>query len=216
MRKRRMAALIMGAVITLCCGCTDSKSEIIETGDYSDIVGVFSNNDIAEAIQKVSDDNTIVLDTAVIDLDYDGTDELLVLSSWGKNEIHLFCKSGDQIIEKYAFGMGMLNYIDKLEFIPCFDKENQIYCFEFHYDNGGVMTADVVAGIMKNENSGEFEIHYLLSKGILNYSNLEHQTKKEFYRIGWNQFDVALDKDYNDISKEKYMELYSGLFDGLK
>ncbi len=214
MKKRRIAELIIGGMILLCCGCTDSKSEVVETSDYSDNIQDFSNDDIAEAIQMVSDDNTIVLDTAVIDLDYDGTDELLVLSSWGKNEIHLFCKSGDKIIEKYTFGMGMLNYIDKLELIPCFDKENQIYCFEFHYDNCGVMTADVVAGIMKNENNGEFEVHYLLSKGILNYSNLESLTEKEFYRIGWNQFDVALDKDYNDISKEKYMELYCGLFEG--
>ena len=167
----------------------------------------FTEYDINCAVEQVIDDATTVLDTAVVDLNFDGTDELLVLSSWGRNEIHVFQKSEKAIEKLGVFGMGKLNYISELNLYPCNTDDEKFYCFEFHYDNGGVMKANVIAAIKENDEK-LYDVEYLLSWGSLTYSDIAEPITKEFYRIGWNATDISWDIDYNDISKSDFEILY--------
>ena len=68
------------------------------------------------------------------------------------------------------------------------------------------MKCDVLAAIKRISDS--YEIEYLLSFGTLTYANIPEPFTKEFYRIGWNKTDIAMDGDYNDISREEFLKLY--------
>lgn len=207
MKKNISAIILVVFILGVFSGCASSYSD---TSRIFQSKGVFTADDISKAIEQVTDDNTTVLDTMVADLNFDGEDELLILSSWGKNEIHLFHKVEGEINEVSVFGMGMLNYISKLDLFPCEEQGNQFYCFEFHYDNGGVMTADVIAAI-KESGDNKFEVEYLLSRGKLTFSDIAEPVTKDFYRIGWNPYEIELNGKYNDISESEYQELYNKL-----
>ena len=200
-------------IVFLLCDISGCKSDYFPNSEQSAFMypqETFTSEDIKRAMELVIDENIVVIDAVIQDIDFDGEEELLILSSWGKNEIHLFRKIQNELIEVNTFGIGMLNYIDKLVLIPCEYNGEKYYCFEFHFDNGGVMSADVVGAIKKHDD-GEFYIEYLLSKGQLNYSDIAQPISKDFFRLGWSQYDVELDGVFNDITENEYNEIYNRL-----
>lgn len=210
MKKYISVIILVILILATFSGCSSNHSGYSDSSSILQSQGVFTVDDIANAIEQVTDDNTTVLDTMVVDLNFDGEDELLILSSWGKNEIHLFRKVDSKINEASVFGMGMLDYISKLNLFPCKENGNLFYCFEFHYDNGGVMAADVIAAI-KESGENKFQVEYLLSKGKLTFSDIAEPVTKDFYRIGWNPYEIELNGKDNDISESEYQELYNKL-----
>ncbi len=162
--------------------------------------------DIAQATAAVVTDEVRVLDTQFCDLDFDGQEELLLLSSWGKNEAHVFEKENGVLTESAVFGMGKLNYISELGLIPRSAAGESYHYFTFSFDNGGVMSAEVLAAVYSRESG--YEVEYLLSYGLLDYSDIPEPFSQEFYRKGWSKDDIAMDTDYDDITREQFVQLY--------
>ena len=161
--------------------------------------------DCMDIINQNSDFTAI--DGVVYDIDLDGIDEVLVLADVPFRAICVFEKENGKMVQTDTFGMGSLSYVETLELNTYSDDDEKYPFFIFHYDNGGVMKCDVVAAIKPAD--GSYTIEYLLSFGTLNYTDIPEPFTKEFYRIGWNKTDIAMDRDYNDISKEEFLELYA-------
>ena len=142
----------------------------------------------------------------VYDIDYDGDDEVLILADVPFRSICVFEKENGKMVQTDTFGMGDLNDVKSLALYTYSDEVEKYPYFIFHFYNGGVMNCNVVAAIKPADDS--YSIEYLLSFGTLNYTDIPEPVTKEFYRIGWNKTDIAMDGDYNDISKEEFMELY--------
>lgn len=164
-----------------------------------------TQEDIDKAISLVESEDFKILDTAVCDIDFDEQNELLVLQTWGIPEIRVFEKENGELTEGARFGFGKLNYIDKLELYPFEEDGESYYYFSFAFDNGGVMKANVLASITHGDS---YEVEYLLSHGTLSYTDIPEPYIADFYRIGWNQNDVAMVGNFNDITKDEYLELY--------
>lgn len=187
-------------LIVTSCAPTGNNADALSGGEN------ITENDIQLACEEIENKGLSILDTKLLDLNFDGTDELLILTSWGRNEIYVFSKSSGEMYEESSFGMGKLDYVSSLELYPYTADNEEYYCFSFHFDNGGVMSCDVLAAIKCDET--RYSVEYLLSWGTLDYSDLPEPIVKEFYREGWNQTDIALDADYNDLSREEFMALY--------
>ena len=68
------------------------------------------------------------------------------------------------------------------------------------------MDADVLGAIKQTESG--YEMEYLYSWGTLDYKYIAEPVKKEFYRRGWDKYDIALtDSNPNDIPKEELAQI---------
>ena len=161
-------------------------------------------NDCLDIIDKNSDFTAI--DSDIYDIDLDGSDEVLVLADVPFRAICVFKKENGEMVQTDSIGMGALNDVKSLKLHTYSNDGEEYPYFIFHYDNGGVMKCDVLAAIKRVNDS--YDIEYLLSFGTLNYTDIPEPFTKEFYRIGWNKTDVAMDGDYNDISKEEFLKIY--------
>ena len=166
---------------------------------------IITKQDIESCKKTLEKDGLSVLDTVLCDLDFDDRDEILLLSSFGGNQIHVFEKNDGELSEDSVFGMGMLNYIEKLELYPYSDDEESYHYFSFHFDNGGVMAADVLTAIRPQDG---YAVEYLLSHGTLSYSDISEPFSEEFYRKGWNKDDIAIGEDDFDLTRAEYEKLY--------
>ncbi len=166
-----------------------------------------SDNDV-ETVRKTYGEDRPVIDAKIIDLDFDGEDELLVLTTQANPKVfELWEKNGGTMELACSFGAGKLNWIDKISLKQGnFDGE-KAYMFSFSMSGESNMTADEVLSVVKKTADG-YEIEHLLSRGKITYSDIEKPFTKEFYRKGWNRSDIGMDKDYGDISKEEYDKLY--------
>lgn len=161
-------------------------------------------NNCLNIIEQNSDFTAIY--SEIYDIDYDGDDEVLILADVPFRAISVFEKENGKMVQTDTFGMGDLNNVKSLV-LHTYSNDGEKYpYFIFHFYNGGVMNCNVVAAIKPADDS--YSIEYLLSFGTLNYTDIPEPVTKEFYRIGWNKTDIDMDGDYNDISKEEFMELY--------
>lgn len=146
-----------------------------------------------------------IRNAAIYDLDFDGTDELLIVSTFVTPEIHVFKKSDGKIEETTAFPMPPYSYMnDRLEMKSYENGSEKYYYFTF-YEGNGVMKATVLGALKPNGDS--YEVEYLYSWGTLEYPDLPEPVKNEFYRKGWDRNAAALNaSDPNDIPKETLAE----------
>lgn len=157
--------------------------------------------------EPIADDELArsVRSAAVYDLDFDGTDELLIVNTFVVPEIHVFKKSDGKIEETTKFLMQPYSYMDnRLEMKPYKNGGEKYYYFTFG-EGGGVMKATVLGALKPNGDS--YEVEYLYSWGTLEYPDLPEPVKNEFYRKGWDRTAVTLNaSDPNDIPKETLAE----------
>ena len=186
-------------VLTRWRSAPDSVPAGITTADVNDCLDIIESNSDFTAINSY-----------IFDLDSDGSDEVLVLADVPFRAICVFKKENGKMVQTDSFGMGDLKYVDSLNKLHT-KNGNDYPCFSFHYDNGGVMKCSVIAAIKRS--SDGYYIEYLLSYGTLNYTDIPEPFTKEFYRIGWNKTDIAMDGDYNDITEEEFLKLYEQYMD---
>lgn len=161
-------------------------------------------NECLNIIEKNSEFTAV--DSDIYDIDLDGSDEVLVLADVPFRAICVFKKENGEMVQTDNIGMGALADVETLKLHTYSNDGEEYPYFIFHFDNGGVMKCDVLAAIKRV--NGSYDIEYLLSFGTLNYTDISELFTKEFYRIGWNKTDVAMDGDYNDISKEEFLKVY--------
>ena len=172
-----------------------------------DPVGI-TDADVDECLKLIAQNSDFTaVDSDIYDIDFDGIDEVLVLADVPFRAICVFKKENGKMVQTDTFGMGSLSYVETLKLHTYSDDDERYPFFIFHYDNGGAMKCDVVAAIKPADDS--YNVEYLLSFGTLTYADIPEPFTKEFYRIGWNKTDIAMDGDYNDISKEEFLELYA-------
>ncbi len=166
-----------------------------------------TNEDVANCINIIEKDNDFtVIDSDIYDIDFDGDNEVLLLADVPFRSICVFKKENGKMIQTENIGMGDLADVESLKLHTYSDDGEKYPFFTFHFDNGGVMKCDVLAAI--KQVNGSYNIEFLLSFGTLDYFDVSEPFTKEFYRVGWNKNDLALDGDYNDISKEEFLEIY--------
>lgn len=173
---------------------------------------VISDNTIleddVEAVRKSYPEDRPVIDTKIIDLDFDGEDELLVLTTQANPKVlELWEKTGGKMELACSFGAGKLNWIDKIALTQGKIDGEKAYLFSFSMSGENSMTADEVLSVVKKTADG-YEVEHLLSRGKIDYTGIPEPFTKEFYRKGWNKSDIGMDKDYGDITKEEYERLY--------
>ncbi|MCM1166936.1 MAG: hypothetical protein NC299_04735 [Lachnospiraceae bacterium] len=167
-----------------------------------------SEKDVETVKATYADEERSVFDARVVDLDFDGTEELLVLTHRANPKaFELWEKDGGKMTFKCFFGMGMLNHIDKIDLKEGKINGERAHLFSFAYDEGSNMKADEVLSAIKKTADG-YEVEHLLSRGTISYPDIAEPFTKEFYRRGWNKGDIGMDADYGDISAEEYDKLY--------
>lgn len=168
---------------------------------------VISENDVEEVGKSYNEDRPVI-DTTIIDLDFDGEDELLVLTTQANPKVFEVWEKTDGKMElACSFGAGKLNWIDKISLKQAEIDGEKAYLFSFSMSGENSMTADEVLSVVKKTADG-YEVEHLLSRGKITYSDIEEPFTKGFYRKDWNKSDIGMDKDYGDISKEEYEKLY--------
>lgn len=178
---------------------TDSSSSISDNTICEDDV---------ETVRKSYGEDRPVIDTKIIDLDFDGEDELLVLTTQANPKVfEVWKKNSGKMVLVSSFGAGKLNWIDKISLKQGKIDGEKVYLFSFSMSGENNMTADEVLSVVK-KTTGGYEVEHLLSRGKISYPDIEEPFSKEFYRKGWNKSDIGMDKDYGDISKEEYEKLY--------
>ncbi len=162
----------------------------------------FTADDVAAAVADIEKTERTVLAKTAADLNFDGTNELVLLTTWGKNEIFTYNKVDGKMVQTAQFGMGYLNYIETLDLYHYENGDEKYYYFTFEYDNG-TMKADVLSSIQPT--SDGYEVKHLLSSGIINY-NLQPNVGTAFFREGWSHTEIGIGVEYHDISAAEYYE----------
>ncbi len=221
--KKIYSAILTVLIAASLAGCSNSRE--ISGGTSTDPATPISDPDTPATNQPAVSDDTVsendvetvrssygedrpVIDTKIIDLDFDGKDELLVLTTQANPKVfELWEKNGGTMELACSFGVGKLNWIDKIELKQGDLDGEKAYMFSFSMSGESNMTADEVLSVVKKTADG-YEVEHLLSRGKITYPDIAEPFTKEFYRKGWNKSDIGMDKDYGDITKEEYDKLY--------
>ncbi len=218
--KKIYSAILTVLIAASLAGCSQSKEDPGDTStDPASAIPIsdpdtpetnqpsISENDVETVISSYGEDRPVI-DTKIIDLDLDGEDELLVLTTQANPKVfELWEKNGEKMELACSFGAGKLNWIDKIELKQGDLDGEKAYMFSFSMSGESNMTADEVLSVVKKTADG-YEVEHLLSRGKITYPDVAEPFTKEFYRKGWNKSDIGMDKDYGDISKEEYEKLY--------
>lgn len=165
-------------------------------------------DDVETVRKNYSNEQRGIIDTSILDLDYDGKDELLVLTHRANPRVfEVWEKNGGEMENVCDFGTGKVDYIDNIELIKAEVNNEKVYLFTFSYDKGTSMKADEVLSMIRKTADG-YEVEHLLSRGTITYSDIAEPFTKNFYRKGWNRTDIGWDQDYGDITPEEYSKLY--------
>ncbi len=168
-----------------------------------------SEDDVKAVRANYNDGDKPLYDAKVVDLGFNGREEVLVLTSQGNPKVfEVWDKRGGEMKFVTSFGAGKLNWIDKISLLHCIDaNERSRYVFSFAYGGENSMTADeVLAEIVRTEDG--YDVEYLLSRGRIEYTDVPEPFTKEFYRVGWSKYDIGMNDNKSDITKEDYIELY--------
>lgn len=167
-----------------------------------------SEDDMEAVKRNYSSENRRVYDEQIIDLNFDGKSELLVLTQQANPKVlEVWEKSGGKMNCVCSFGAGKVNFIDVISFKEGKVNGEKVYLFSFTYDEGNNMKADEVLSAVRKTGDG-YDVEHLLSRGTITYPDIADPFTKEFYRKGWNKRDIGLDQNYDDISKEEYDKLH--------
>lgn len=221
---KKFYSIISAALIALSMtACNEVRGNVNENGNNigtnsigkSDLSAKpnsdnISENDIEAVKNTYNSEYEIVYDEKIIDLDFDGKNELLLLvGKANTKEFDVWTKHGNEMIRESSFGTGKVNFIDKIELQNSEIDDENVYLFSFSFDDGGTMKADEVLSVIKKTAGGaEYEVEHLLSRGTITYSDIAEPFAKDFYRKGWSKYDIGLDKDFGDITQEEYDRLY--------
>ena len=143
----------------------------------------------------------------VMDIDFDGKDETVIqVGPTFGIAVYENTENGWDEAGRFANDVQM-SYIPSLDKLyPYENGSDKYWYYAFHFDNGGVMTADVI-GAVKHEGN-EYTVEYLLSHGVLNYSDIAEPFSENFYRVGWNKGDIDFTQDHGDIGEDDFRALW--------
>lgn len=143
----------------------------------------------------------------VMDIDFDGKDETVIqVGPTFGIAVYENTENGWDEAGRFANDVQM-SYIPSLDKLyPYENGSDKYWYYAFHFDNGGVMTADVI-GAVKHEGN-EYTVEYLLSHGVLNYSDIAEPFSENFYRIGWDKGDIDFTQDHGDIGEDDFRALW--------
>ncbi len=182
----------------------DSPADIHSLATSNETI---SEDDIETVKRNYSSEDRRVYDAQIIDLNFDGKSELLVLTQQANPKVlEVWEKSGGKMNCVCSFGAGKVNFIDVISFKEGKVNDEKVYLFSFAYDEGNDMKADEVLSAVRKTADG-YDVEHLLSRGTITYPDIAEPFTKEFYRKGWSKRDIGLDQDYDDISKEEYDRL---------
>ncbi len=164
--------------------------------------------DIETIKNNYNSEDIPVYDVKIIDLNFDGKDELLVLTGRANPKIfEVWKKSDGKMNLEYSFGAGKVDFIDKISLKKVEINDESVYLFSFSYDGDNNMKADEVLSVIRKTEDG-YEVEHLLSRGTITYPDIAEPFTKEFYRKGWSKYDIGWEQDFADITKEEYNSLY--------
>lgn len=224
--KKFYSIILSALIVASLTGCSESQensdntstnlslkklttdTDLSATGISSALSDNIISDDDVETVRKSYGEDRPVIDTKLIDLDFDGEDELLVLTTQANPKVfEVWEKNSGKMELASSFGAGKLNWIDKISLKHGEIDGEKVYLFSFSMSGENNMTADEVLSVVKKTADG-YEVEHLLSRGKITYPDIEKPFTKDFYRKGWNKSDIGMDKDYGDISKEEYEKLY--------
>lgn len=131
---------------------------------------------------------------AAYDVDFDGHDEIVVMSAIIRKQIFIYKIKENGMPEMLGItGFGQIEYLDDLKLYTYVDENNKYVFFKFHYNSGGVMDCDVISALIKTDN--EFVIQHLFSWGTNTYDIDGSTLIKSFFREGWDKTDVSMYSD---------------------
>ncbi len=199
---------VIGFRIALVNDINDDPGDINDAPAYDQKNdNTISENDVKTVIDSYPEDRP-VHDAQLIDLDFDGDEELLVLVSWANpNVFEVWEKNSGKMGLTCRFGAGKLNWIDKISLEKGVIDGERVYLFSFSMSGENIMTADEVLSVVKKTADG-YEVEHLLSRGRIDYTGIPEPFTKEFYRKGWSKYDIGMDDKNAYITKEEYIELY--------
>jgi len=207
-----LAALIAASFTACESADVNSSAESSSASSVSESESAVLNEDIdqndVENVKKTySDREETVYDTKIIDLDGNGKNELLVLASYGNNRQFSVWEKNSGVMNKTCdFGAGKVKWIDKISLNETEIYGEKVFLFSFKFSGENSMTADVLSEIKKTADG--FDVEHLLSHGTITYSDVSEPFTKEFYRKGWSKYDIGMDGDFGDISKNEFETLY--------
>jgi len=221
--------ILIAASLTACSVVQESSDNTCENSDFTNSIvdpdpsatnslSVISDDIISEydieAIRKNYNEDKPIIDTRLIDLDFDGEEELLVLTTWARPHVfEVWEKNNGEMELTCRFGAGKLDWIDKISLEQGEIDGKKVYLFSFSMSSG-IMTADEVLSVVRETADG-YEVEHLLSRGRIDYFDIPEPFIKEFYRKGWSRGDIGMDADYGDITKEEYERLYKEYTGGI-
>jgi len=216
-----VAAALIAVLLTACGGTQESAGSSATAGSASLAAGsssagagnAISQEDV-ETVKKSYGEERPVYDTEMLDLDFDGEDELLVLTAQANpKEFEVWEKNAGAMDLVCAFGAGKVNWIDEIALKQGEIDGEKAYLFSFAYDEGNSMKADEVLSAIWKTADG-YEVEHLLSRGTITYPDIAEPATKEFYREGWSKYDIGMDQEHGDISKEEYEKRYKEYMGG--
>lgn len=162
-----------------------------------------------EPLRELDKDGSLEWQSRVMDLNFDGANEVVLLTNAPNLGVRVFSKTVDGMRETGVFAQdkdtGFLESLDDLyEYKDESGKRYWYYYFQFSGRNA--MMAHVAAAV-KYENKN-YTVEYLLSYGQIRYEDAELPTVN-FYRHGWNYTDIGYGVDYNDVSNVEFYELWN-------
>ena len=213
--KRIIYAFLTAFIATLFTACNSFKENGVssttttstsESGLVVSLGDIIAEIDIESVIKSYSEKKEKVYDTSFVDIDFDGENELLVLASYGNNRRFSVWENKNGNLTKTAdFGEGKVKWIDKISLKESEIDGERVFMFSFKFSGENSMEADVLSAIRKTANG--YEVEHLLSHGTITYQTSEPFTK-EFYRKGWSKYDLGIDGDFEDITRDEYNRLY--------
>lgn len=212
-KRVKSALLLMGLLFVLflftscVTGNSDSKCKVT-SDDYSfNICEDDINNCIKMTLDNYDEEDykgiEPIICNEIYDINNDYEKEILILSSVIRNELFIYKKQPDGTINQIGrCGYGKLDYVTDLHLYTYVKDSESFPFFIFHYDNGGVMSCDVISSIEKVKNN--YEINYKLSWGTNTYELNNENKVVEFYSLGWDKTDIAIDDNQNYLTQSEF------------
>lgn len=156
-----------------------------------------------------SAENVNDLSYRVLDLNFDGEDEILLSAEDNYSPVYIFGRQGENpelisIIgqEVHNFFMGTLDGL-----YPYENGEEKYYYYFFSFDRGADMEARGAAAIRFDGENEKYRQSYLLSYGIISREGSPFADVK-FFREGWNIQETEPEM-FTDIGEEAFTALWS-------
>lgn len=184
----------------------EKEDESLSTTSSDDSAIYYSDVETVKEIYR--NQERTVFDAQIIDLDFDGKNELLVLTHLANPKVlEVWEKNGGEMKLTSSFGAGKVNWINDISLWEKTTADGKrMFLFSFTFGGENSMTAEVLSAIVKTANG--YDVEHLLSCGTITYSDIAEPFTKVFFRKGWSKFDVGMNGDFGDITQEEYIAMY--------